>query len=374
LMSGVTPAQVRVLFSSSHFQPTRTGHGGNRRAQQLYDLLAAAGLDIATPTPVRDNVLAGLLHADGRSVRAFAQSTHLGPLKRVRVAAGFARNYGDWRRGLAMHKDARVLVCEDAENAPLLRAAKDAGKRVVLAPQNIESLRPGARDARTGHVFPRSLEYELDHLALADRVFAISREEQWLLRLREIDAAYLPFFPDPLQRERWLDFRRRRSAPCDRFVVLGSAVNPPTRAGMHELLSWIRSEPASSGEPIHVIGYGTESLRDLAGGRIVIHGGVDDTVLEDHLLRARAVILHQRAAVGALIRVSEMLLAGVPVLASAMAARSTSQYAGVIAYESLAELASLLRRGSWEQPPIPTPPAKFEEDFVNTIAEWAETR
>jgi hypothetical protein len=368
-MPSVTPAQVRVLFSSPYAQPTSTAHGGNRRAQQLHALLAGAGLGLAMPQAVRDTIHAGLLHADWRAVAAYAERTRLGPLRRLRVAAGFARNYGDWRRGLALHPDARVLVCEDAENAPLLRAAKNAGMRLVVVPQNIESLRPGAREARTGHVFPRWFEYELDHLALADRVFTISREEQWLLRLREIDAAYLPFFPDPVQRERWLALRQRRSGPYDRLVVLGSAVNPPTRAGMHDLLTWMRTQDSMT--PIHVMGYGTESLRDLAGGRIVIHGGVDDSVLEEHLLRARAVILHQRAAIGALIRISEMLLAGVPVLASAIAARSTSHYAGVSVYESFADLASLLERESWDVPPVPTPPSSFERDFIDTVSRWA---
>lgn len=370
-MSGVTPAQARVLFSSPYLQTTRSGHGGNRRAQQLHDLLAAAGLTTAVPLPVRDTIPGGLRHANWSAVSAFAQSARLGPLRRVRAAAGFARNFGDWRRGLAQHPDARVLVSEDIENAPLLRAAKAAGLRLVLLPQNIESLRLGAREPRTGHVFPRSLEYEIDHLALADRVFAISREEQWLLRLRAIDAAYLPFFPDPLQRERWLALRQRRSPPYDRFVALGSAVNPPTRAGMKDLLTWLRSAATGGAEPIHVIGYGTESLRELAGGRIVIHGGVDDSVLEEHLLRARGVILHQQAAIGALIRVSEMLLAGIPVLASAIAARSTSHYGGISIYESFSELASLLGGESWAAPPIPSPPAKFEREFVETVSKWA---
>lgn len=313
---------------------------------------------------------AGLRNARWKTVMDYAGGLKIGVLRRARATAGFARNYGDWRRGLARYPDARVLVWEDTRNAHTMRAAKDAGLRIVAVPQNLESLGPGMHDDRTGQGLPWSLEYEIRQLALADRVYAISREEQWFLRLRGIGAEYLPFFPDPHQRERWLTLRRRRSGPFDRYVVLGSAVNPPTRAGMQELLSWMKagSRPRL---PVHVVGYGTEVLRELAGDGITIHGALPDGDLEEHLCRARAVVLHQQAAIGALIRVSEMLLAGVPVVASAIAARSTSQYQGVAVYESFLELASLLERETWEVPPTPQVPQRLERQFVDAVAAWA---
>jgi len=366
---GAPPA--RVLFSSSFLDPTRQGHGGNRRAQQLFDLLTADGITVARATSQRDAVAAALRRVNWGTVADFARHLKIGPLRRARGAARFARNYADWRRGIALHPAVRVLVWEDTMNVHTLRAAKDAGLRVVAVPQNLESLVPGKGQDRIGQSLPWWLEHEIEALGSADRVFAISREEQWLLRLRGIDAAYLPFFPDLVQRERWLKLRSLRAAPFDRYVVLGTAFNPPTKAGMHELLSWMNSMERSNRLPVHVVGYGTEALRDLQCEGITIHGGLDDADLEAHLARARAVVLYQRAAVGALIRVSEMLLAGIPVIASGIAARSTAQYRGVTVFESFAELASLLARESWDVPPIPEAPEQLERTFVNTVSEWS---
>ena len=370
-MQEMAPPPARVLFSSSFLDPSRQGHGGNRRAQQLFDLLTTSGIIVERAAAKRDTVGAALRRVNWGTVADHARHLGSGPLNWARGTAQFARKYADWRRGIALHPDVRVLVWEDTTNVHTLRAAKDAGLRVVAVPQNLESLVPGTRPEPAGQRLPWSLEHELAALTLADRVYAISREEQWLLRLRGVDADYLPFFPDHVQRERWLGLRRLRTGPFDRYVVLGTAFNPPTRAGMRELITWMNSDEASLRTPVHVVGYGTEALQDLRSERVMIHGGIDDVALEAHLARARAVVLYQRAAVGALIRVSEMLLAGIPVAASAIAARSTGHYQGVTIFESFPELASLLARDGWDSPPIPEAPARLERGFVETVAKWA---
>jgi hypothetical protein len=191
--------------------------------------------------------------------------------------------------------------------------------------------------------------------------------------LRGVAAEYMPFFPEQRQRERWLVLRARRGAsqaPFDKLLILGSAVNPPTRAGMAELLIWLRSRPPAPRLAVKVIGYGTEVFRDFQTDQLAILGALSDANLQDQLVGARAAILHQPAAAGALIRVSEMLLAGIPVFANAIAARSTSQYDGVATYESFAELGAMLDSGGLEVPPVPEPPTAFERSFLETISAW----
>ena len=363
-----------MLFSTGFSNLTGGMTGGHRRARQLFELLRRTETEVVLPQPVRDTIGAGLRHAEWSTVANYMQTVRRGPFDRLRVAAGFARNYGDWRRGLALHPRARLLVWEDTMNGHTLRAAKDAGLHVVAVPQNLESLVPGLRDGRTGQGMPWSLEHEVAQLSRADRVYTISREEQWLLRLRGVAAEYLPFFPDRAQREQWLTFRADRlayGAPFDRTLLLGSAVNPPTQAGMAEFLGWMASTSPASLLPLKVIGYGTEIFRDLQKPQIEVLGGLSDEALREHLLRARAVVLHQPAAVGALIRVSEMLLAGVPVFANPIAARSTGQYQGVAVYESFAELVSLAADPArLVAPPVPEPPAAFENSFLEAISGW----
>jgi hypothetical protein len=369
-MADANAADARILFSSAFLDP-RFGTGGHRRARQILELLSACGAGVATAAPARDSMVAGLRGAQWSTVLDYARGVRLGPLRRARVLAGFARNYGDARRGIARYPRARVLVWEDTQNAHMMRAAKDAGLRVIAVPQNLEALVPDQREARTGQTLPWSLEYEIKQLSLADQAFTISREEQWLLRLRGVDAAYLPFFPSAPERKPWAELRGQRNGSFDRYVVLGSAVNRPTRAGMEELLQWMRSTPDALKTPVHVIGYGTEAFRELSTDGLIVHGTLPDAELRAHLTRARAVLLHQVAAVGALIRVSEMLLAGIPIAVSAIAARSTSQYQGIAVYESLPQLGSLLRGNDWSTPPVPGAPDLLERQFVNVVEAWA---
>jgi hypothetical protein len=365
-------SDVRILLSSMFFDTSGWGTGGHRRARQVLDLLERSGVPVSVVGAERTTPMAGLSRADWKTVIDYAAGVKRPPLHRLRVAAGFARNYGDWRRTLDRYPKARVLVWEDTMNPHVPRAAEDAGLRVLAVPQNLEALLPDSRDARTGQSLPWSFEYEVALLKRADAVFTISREEQWLLRLRGVDAAYLPFFPPSGERSAWLEVRSGRKVPADGpYLVLGSAANPPTRAGMRDVLRWWGS-PSGPAAPVQVIGYGTESLRDLQSDRIEVLGAVDDAALRGHVGRARAVILHQNAAIGALIRVSEMLLAGVPVVASGIAARSTGQYQGLTVYDSFFELGRILSQGELPIPPIPTPPASAEEGFLRLIGEWID--
>lgn len=365
-------AGARVLFSSSFIHITTGSHGGVRRAQQILALLRGADPAAAVPEPVRDGAVAGLQHANWPTAARYVRHVRASALRRARIAAGFARNYGDWRRALARYPEARVLVWEDSSNAPLLHAARDAGLRVIAVPQNLEMLAPGAREPRTGQTMPWSFEHEVDQLAAADVVYTISREEQWLLRLRGVAAQYLPFFPDQVCRDAWLAVRARRSAarePFQGFVLLGSAVNPPTRAGIQELLTSFAGHDRPGGDALHVVGYGTEVFKPLESPGITVHGGLDDEALHALLAGARGVILHQPHAIGALTRIPEMLVAGLPILASPIAARSTSQYQGVVVYDSFAELQHLMGR-PLSTPPMPDPPSTLEQAFRQQISAW----
>ena len=366
-------SEPRVLFTSSFLELQGGSHGGVRRAQQIFELLRRADSAVAVAHPLRDTAVGGLRHADWGAALQYARGVRASPPRRARIALGFARNYGDWRRGLSRYPQARVLVWESTIDSMVLHAAKGAGLRVVAVPQNLETLVPGAVEPRTGQTMPWSLEHELRQLAAADAVYTISREEQWLLRLRGIAAEYLPFFPDAACQNAWLAVRagraQRREPPAG-FVLLGSAVNPPTRAGVRELLTWLRAHASPAAPEMHVVGYGTEVFKDFESPGIHVHGAVGEAALHALLVRARAVVLHQTAAVGALTRISEILLAGVPILASPTAARSTDRYRGVVTYESFADLRRLLL-DDWPTPPIPEPPELLERAFLRQISDWA---
>ena len=81
---------------------------------------------------------------------------------------------------------------------------------------------------------------------------------------------------------------------------------------------------------------------------------------------ARAVIVYQQFGGGALTRIADMLLAGVPVLANAIAARSYHGCPGVYEYNAPEELAALLAT-DLPEPPLPVRPHAAERRFVETV-------
>jgi hypothetical protein len=65
-----------------------------------------------------------------------------------------------------------------------------------------------------------------------------------------------------------------------------------------------------------------------------------------------------------------MLLAGIPVIANPIAARSTGHYQGIVIYESMQQLAGLLGRETWDAPPVPAVPDALEREFVDGVTAY----
>lgn len=221
---------------------------------------------------------------------------------------------------------------------------KAAGAKVIAFPHNLESLVPTQSDIQTGKVAPNWLADEIERLKLCDKVFTISREECWLLRQHGIDAAYLPYYP-PREAERFLlGIRAKRVVrkPNDRtkFLLLGSATNPPTRKGMQELLD--ETAKLNLCFDVYVAGHQTESLS--VPSHLSIHplGTLGKEDLERLLVCVDAVLICQPPTSGALTRIPEMLVAGIPVFANFNAARSFHDTCDVTVYQTFDELFSCL--------------------------------
>lgn len=271
-----------------------------------------------------------------------------------------------WARQIGSYRGSRVLLWENTHrnNVSLPVLARTAGFAILAMPQNMEALWETTAVRRKMAAFAD----ELAGLAVADAVFCISREEQWLLRNFGIAADFLPYFPPRLVRARLLAVRdRRRFGRGASLLILGTAHNPPTRAGMKSLLRMLRSLPGGDQLPLQIAGFGTESLRaDAADLNCQVHGGLDQVKLDELLVDARAAVIHQDSATGALTRIPELLLAGIPVIANSIAARSATHYAGVHLYQSPQSLLRLLRH-PLETPPTPEPPVEAEGRFLAVL-------
>jgi hypothetical protein len=348
------------ILCESSFVPAVEGHGGQHRSLQVMEILRCGGFE---PRALAESV------TGSRALRLFDGARQLlenpQPLRNAHKRIGALGYHAERvRQALRQFAAPRVLVWERTREHLLGQTARRAGVRVVALPQNLESMVHGQRDPLTGETPPASFETELRALGAADAIFTISREEQWLLSLRGMDADYLPYHPPEPLRDKLLAVRRSRRAP-GRFLVLGTVNNPPTEAGMRVQLELLEGIARSSNLQVDVVGYGTERLARTSQ-HLAFHGALSNPKLEELLLEARALLLHQRAAAGAVTRIPEMLVAGVPIIGNPIACRSAHDLDGVHCYEDARGLAALMAQ-PLQTPPVPEPPRASEERLLDCI-------
>ena len=153
-----------------------------------------------------------------------------------------------------------------------------------------------------------------------------------------------------------------------RFLILGSAHNKPTLLGMIEQIEWLKKINQESQFIIDIAGYDTQQLESYCPNHsgFIFHGTVTSEQLQDLMLNTKAVLLHQNTGVGALTRIPEMLIAGIPIIASSHACRSAFHYDGVYCYENESELAELMTK-DFLTPEIPPRPVHAEKRFIASL-------
>ena len=252
---------------------------------------------------------------------------------------------------------------------------KAAGAKIVSIPHNLESVVPTQRDSQTQTMAPRWFDREIERLMLCDEVFTISKEETWLLRLFGINAHYLPYYPPEECLKSLLEIRRDRSLRSanekKRFLLLGSATNPPTRDGMQLLIDAAVKRRVSF--TICVAGFGTESLKIVDSDSIAFLGALTVDQLNDLLGTVDALLVYQPPTSGSLTRITEMLIAGVPVFANFDAARNFHNTDDVTIYESFDDLFEKLESFLPHEAIMPIRDVNLENYFVSIVHRLSET-
>lgn len=229
-----------------------------------------------------------------------------------------------------------VFLWENTTDKNLLYLMRATGNKVIGLPHNVESL---VLNGTTG-----ALASEVENLKLCDAVFVISKEETWLLRLLGIKADYFPYYPVKDSASFLLSVRKKRegrqTGPNKRFLLLGSATNRPTRIGMQTFLDYLGT--VSSSFQLYVAGYGTESLCIPETTNIIFQGAISNDLLYRDLCEIDAVLVYQPPTTGALTRIIEMLVAGIPVFVNFDGARNYYNMEGVFIYYSFEHLYTML--------------------------------
>jgi len=377
----VSAAGGGIYFSRSN-PSAGTGGGGLRRTTQVaLALQALKGVEIAT---VYGADMVKETRGKAGSTRGFrlfgyladwwgCRWWHAERLQAVRRLTGASR---DWAGDEDRLSHLKLAVVEDPIYfAPLV--GKLARRRIPLIAscQNIESLSyPKISFRNKARLFRR----EIDILRLCDLVITISREDTWLLKNFNIDAFFFPYYPDGGVYERLIKIRRaRKTSGKEGIMLLGNAGNMATRRGMTQVMNnWKRQGLAGSFGKLLVAGYKTDVFFDKypTDNDIEFLGPLPDDRLDERLISIRAGLCHQEGGGGALIKIADMLVAGVPVLASSPTARSYYGRPGLIEFPGLLNLKNALVQLDQLPEHIPVPPAPDPAVLVAKIESLIQKR
>ncbi|RJS94691.1 glycosyltransferase family 1 protein [Salinisphaera sp. Q1T1-3] len=327
---------------------TTVGSGGYLRSLQIAELLALHGYATV-------DLLPGTLKPRDRLERQHRK-------RRMKMLARHASPHeqGDrmQRKRTAMQYENTAALIDSLPNVDLfvwerttrhgsLAAARARAIPTVAFCHNLESLVPDEQLSYAPQGDPHArFAAECEKLAAADARVVISSRDQWLLGLFGIESHHLPYFP-PAARSRWLATIRAERAPeaaPRRLLLMGSAFYGPNHDGMRRMLGLLSSLPAVGGSlVIDVAGFGSERLRDACNGPgVCFHGAVSDTDLATLMRGASAAIIFQHSGSGVLTRITDYLLAGLPVLANPVAARDHEHEPDVHIFRDDTELAGLV--------------------------------
>lgn len=334
----------RVVFFS-RFPPDPEGpHGGCHRSYQIWwDCVQTVGAENVHVIPYVKRRPSRLRRWSIRG--SMARQNPLSVVAPSPVAWELA---GSVRRSEALGRYEAYLR---TQGAPALCLVEDAVwfHGVVLAnrrlgvptwacPQNLESLDlegtlPLESRLKTWSRLG-NLANELRTLADCQARFAISRVEAGFLGGVGLDTEFYPYRPVGKVREFFLRIRAARAEGTVEqglTVLLGSASHAPTREGMQWFVEQVRVHGLPPKARLELVGLGTDTLAGLEAiaPQGTARGRVSSEALAALLARAHVVVITHFSGFGALTRLAELPLAGIPVLAAAHAIQAVEAPTGV---------------------------------------------
>lgn len=351
----------RVIYFT-RFKVDPDGGGGSRRAAQVASLLGEMGTVIfssarldGVPPKIAEKLKLALKRPCGKWVsftglRGWQAAIRQYARRQDRVSRAWA--------GCLGHGPVPdfVLLDDPLYFPALVRRAERLHLPAAAVCHNLEGSLPG-QTTPAGR--SRMSRREFDLYRRCRLAVTLSIEDTADLEREGVRAVFWPYFPSPAVTTRLGTVRRNRAgAVLQDYLLLGSCLNAATRRGMLEAARWWADGPTrEAGERLLVAGFGSDRLLpELSGLQGVERlGPLSDAELDARLTTVRGALCHQAEGGGALTRITEFLLAGVPVIASRHAARSFHGTPGVLEYAALEDLPERLRSLKANPPNVPAP-------------------
>lgn len=341
------PIGKRKIVYFSRFNNNPNLNGGDKRAAQLCDALSWSQFDFRSMTdmslPYSEKVSRILTAPSG-----FFQEK-LSALYKQYITF---RKYSKWSdayrsyivylhtlsnvfvKSLLYDRPDLLLIDDPVFLAPVVKYAKNNNIPLVAFCHNIETL---SREQVTYEFQREMFQYELELIAQCDLVVTISKEETFLLRNLGMNPIYFPYFPlnktlDCFQQVR----KNRKESLKSDFLLLGTVYNLPTLDGMRKVIAAISSNNILHQDRLIIAGYGTKNnIPQTNEPNIEVRGDLSDVELYQLLTTIKGCIVYQDTGSGALTKIPELLVAGVPVIINSHAARSHYNLPGIFEFESL---------------------------------------
>ncbi|RZK39376.1 MAG: hypothetical protein EOO90_19010 [Pedobacter sp.] len=359
---------MKHFFKHSHFESNPFLHGGNKRTAQINELLSRTNIDFKEAdfsmySPSSKNI-SMLLKGMFYTKRPFSL------LKNSYATGRYLKQFENFIKCEKPY----LFIWESTSNYNLLlsKVLNENGIPFFAIPHNIESLVEGNKSPFSSLDSPKWLFEELNCLALSDNIFTISKEEQWLLSVNKIESNYLPYYPTELLKSSLLQIREQKSNQNFNIkklniLLLGTFYNKPTFDGFVELIEHLKKYDNLT---INVCGFGSEQLKGkYTENNVKIMGSLKNNELDDIIIKSDFGIIHQRPSSGALTRIPELLIAGLPLFVNIHAARSSPSNEGLQIYNSIPELLDLINGFTKIIPPILDRPTE-EIIFINHILKF----
>lgn len=298
------------------FRLNANGHGGEKRSSQVFHLLQPLQpqlyADVRIPQQEQGNSLSGL-----KEFLAFVYWLKVIRKSPIIFSVQFFKKLYQAYKLLNFLKPA-VVVLENTNLADyyIAEAAKYCKSFVCIIPHNIESLVATQFSPYTQRQSPHWLEEEMAFLRKADVVYAISKYDRWLFSCNNINTKLLPYFPATDVLQNLLHIRQQRENLQNPLLILilGTVKNHPTREGLRQLTNFLETNNSHPDLSYALAGYNVEKHFDAALYKNVqIRGSVSGDDLNQLLRDCKCVLIHHQPSSGALTRVTECLIAGIPV-------------------------------------------------------------